>query len=71
MSESLTTILADTPDREAIRDAVAAVCDRFDDHYWREKDETAGFPFEFSQAIAEGDCRARRIRGSHRATSRP
>jgi acyl-CoA dehydrogenase len=54
MSESLTTILADTPDREAIRDAVAAVCDRFDDHYWREKDETAGFPFEFSQAIAEG-----------------
>ena len=46
--------LADTPEREAIRDAVRAICDRFDDDYWREKDDTASFPYEFSAAIAEG-----------------
>ena len=46
--------LADTPEREAIRDAVRAICDRFDDDYWREKDDNAAFPFEFSAAIAEG-----------------
>ena len=46
--------LADTPEREAIRDAVRAICDRFDDEYWREKDDNAAFPYEFSAAIAEG-----------------
>ena len=46
--------LADTPEREAIRDAVRAICDRFDDDYWREKDDNAAFPYEFSAAIAEG-----------------
>jgi acyl-CoA dehydrogenase len=45
---------ADNPERLAIRDAVRAICDRFDDEYWREKDDTASFPYEFSQAIAEG-----------------
>ncbi|MES1265391.1 MAG: acyl-CoA dehydrogenase family protein [Variovorax sp.] len=50
----MTEPLADTPDRAAIRDAVRAICDRFDDEYWRHKDETASFPFEFSAAIAEG-----------------
>jgi acyl-CoA dehydrogenase len=47
------TPLARTPDQEAIRDAVKAICDRFDDDYWREKDETGTFPHEFSKAIAE------------------
>ncbi len=46
--------LADTPEREAIRDAVRAICDRFDDAYWAEKDRTHSFPFEFAKAIAEG-----------------
>jgi acyl-CoA dehydrogenase len=50
----MTEPLADTPDRAAIRDAVRAICNRFDDEYWRNKDETASFPFEFSAAIAEG-----------------
>ncbi len=46
--------LADTPDRVEIRDAVRAICDRFDDHYWAEKDRTHSFPFEFAKAIADG-----------------
>lgn len=50
----MTEPLADTPDRAAIRDAVRAICNRFDDEYWRNKDDTASFPFEFSAAIAEG-----------------
>jgi len=50
----LTEALADTSERQALRDAVRAICDRFDDRYWREKDETPAFPFEFAAAIAEG-----------------
>lgn len=46
--------LANTPEREAIRDAVKAICDRFDDEYWSRLDETGEFPHEFSAAIAEG-----------------
>ncbi len=46
--------LCDTPDRAAIRDAVRAICDRFDDSYWAEKDRTHSFPHEFANAIAEG-----------------
>jgi acyl-CoA dehydrogenase len=46
--------LADTDERVALREAVAAVCDRFDDHYWGELDRTHRFPHEFAQAIAEG-----------------
>jgi len=53
LTEHLMTPLARTPDQEAIRDAVKAICDRFDDDYWREKDETGTFPHEFSKAIAE------------------
>jgi acyl-CoA dehydrogenase len=45
---------ADTPEREAIRDGVRAICDRFDDEYWSKKDQSGDFPFEFSQAIADG-----------------
>jgi acyl-CoA dehydrogenase len=46
--------LADTPERADIRDAVRAVCDKFDDDYWGEKDRTHSFPFEFAKAIADG-----------------
>ena len=46
--------LADTPDRVEIRDAVRAICDKFDDTYWAEKDRTHSFPFEFAKAIADG-----------------
>jgi acyl-CoA dehydrogenase len=46
--------LANTPERAAIRDAVRAICDRFDDAYWAEKDRSHAFPFEFAKAIAEG-----------------
>lgn len=42
-----------TPDQEAIRDAVAAICARFDDSYWLEKDRHGGFPHDFHAAIAE------------------
>ncbi|MBR0669685.1 acyl-CoA dehydrogenase family protein [Neoroseomonas soli] len=42
-----------TPDQEAIRDAVAAICTRFDDSYWLEKDRHGGFPHDFHAAIAE------------------
>ena len=45
---------ADTPEREAIRDGVRAICDQFDDDYWSQKDQSGDFPFEFSQAIADG-----------------
>lgn len=46
--------LARTPEQIAVRDAVKAICDRFDDAYWRERDQTATFPHEFTQAMAEG-----------------
>jgi acyl-CoA dehydrogenase len=46
--------LATTPERAAIRDAVRAICDRFDDAYWAEKDRTHSFPHEFAAAIAAG-----------------
>jgi acyl-CoA dehydrogenase len=45
---------ADTPERAEIRDAVRAICDRFDDDYWSEKDRTHRFPHEFAAAIADG-----------------
>jgi acyl-CoA dehydrogenase len=46
--------LTDTPERTQIREAVKAICDRFGDDYWSEKDRTATFPDEFCKAIAEG-----------------
>jgi len=44
--------LADTDERAAIRDAVRALADRFDDDYWSERDRTGTFPFDFHQAFA-------------------
>ena len=38
---------------QEIRDAVKAICDRFDDEYWRRKDAEHSYPHEFRDAIAE------------------
>ena len=46
--------LANTPERAEIRDAIRTICDKFDDSYWAEKDQTHSFPHEFAQAIADG-----------------
>jgi len=41
-----------TSEQEAIRDAIARICERFDDDYWLAKDRAGGFPFDFYDAIA-------------------
>ncbi len=46
--------LADTDERVALRTAIEAICDRFDDEYWGELDRTHTFPHEFAKAIADG-----------------
>ncbi len=44
-----------TDEQLEIRDAVARLCQRFDDAYWlRHDSEDGGFPHEFHQAMAEG-----------------
>jgi acyl-CoA dehydrogenase len=43
-----------TEDQTAIREAVAAVASKFDDHYWSAKDGSGEFPHEFHKAMAEG-----------------
>ena len=43
-----------TPEQEDIRRQVQALCARFPDEYWRERDETGEFPWEFYRAIADG-----------------
>jgi acyl-CoA dehydrogenase len=40
-------------EQEAIRDAIFAVCRRFDDAYWLEKDRVGGFPHDFHAALAQ------------------
>ena len=45
--------LADTPERVAIRDAVKALCGRFGDDYWSERDQTGTFPVDFHKAVAQ------------------
>ena len=52
-SVKLFEALASTPERAEIRDAVRALCDRFDDAYWSEKDRSHSFPYEFAKAIAD------------------
>jgi acyl-CoA dehydrogenase len=42
------------PDEELIRDAVRAVCARFDDVYWSERDARHEFPWAFYGAMADG-----------------
>lgn len=45
---------APDPDHEEIRDAVRRVCSRFDDAYWRERDQSHEFPWDFYRAMADG-----------------
>ena len=44
--------LADTPERQAIRDSARALCERFGDDYWSAHDRDATFPVEFHKACA-------------------
>ncbi|MFL1464150.1 acyl-CoA dehydrogenase family protein [Roseococcus sp. DSY-14] len=44
---------APTPEQEAIREAVAGICARFDDAWWHAQDEAGEFPHAFHRAIAE------------------
>ena len=41
-------------DQEAVRDAVAKICERFDEDYWLKRDREGGFPHDFHQALAAG-----------------
>jgi acyl-CoA dehydrogenase len=41
-----------TPEQESIRESVARICQRFDDHYWMVKDKEGGFPHELYDALA-------------------
>jgi acyl-CoA dehydrogenase len=43
-----------TEDQELIRRSVAELAQKFDDHYWMEKDQAHQFPTEFYRAIADG-----------------
>jgi acyl-CoA dehydrogenase len=43
-----------TDDQKAIREGVAGLLRRFDDHYWMEKDRDHEFPTEFYKAVADG-----------------
>ena len=40
-------------EQESIREAISKICERFDDHYWLEKDRHGGFPTELHQALAK------------------
>ncbi len=40
-------------EQQAIREAVGAICARFGDEFWLEKDRTGAFPHEFHAAMAE------------------
>jgi acyl-CoA dehydrogenase len=46
--------LAPTQDQTAIRDAVAKICARYDDHFWLSTDETGVFPEAFVADLAAG-----------------
>jgi acyl-CoA dehydrogenase len=41
-----------SPEQQAIKDAVAAICSRFGDDYWLERDKKGGFPSELHRALA-------------------
>jgi acyl-CoA dehydrogenase len=43
-----------TDDQNAIRNAVASLCTRFDDDYWLERDRSGDFPENFYRAFADG-----------------
>ncbi|KRQ16473.1 acyl-CoA dehydrogenase family protein [Bradyrhizobium sp. DASA03076] len=42
-----------TDQQEAIRDAIAKICEAFPDAYWLKKDHDGGFPHDFHKALAD------------------
>ena len=42
-----------TPDQQAIREAVFAICGQFPDDYWLERDADGEFPVDFHRAMAD------------------
>jgi acyl-CoA dehydrogenase len=57
-----------TEDQKAIHAAITRVCEKFDAHYWLERDRHGGFPLDFHQAIADagwlGVCMPQEYGGS-------
>src|SRR5881394_3435359 len=55
-------------DQEAIREAIAKICARFDDDYWLTRDREGGFPLDFHAAFAKdgwlGICMPEEFGGS-------
>ncbi len=43
-----------TEDQQTIRDAIAKLCERYDDEYWLARDRDGKYPDEFVKDIAEG-----------------
>ena len=43
-----------SPEQQRIRDAIARLCQDFDDAYWLERDRQGGFPEDFYGAVARG-----------------
>lgn len=43
-----------TPEQQEIRDSILKLCARFDNEYWRHKDEAGGFPEDFYRQVGEG-----------------
>ena len=52
-----------TDQQEAIRDAIAKICEGFDDAYWLKKDREGGFPHDFHKALADAGLADERIWG--------
>ncbi len=44
----------ESDEHQALRDGVRRVCSKFPDSYWREKDASHEFPWDFYAALAEG-----------------
>jgi acyl-CoA dehydrogenase len=42
-----------TPEQHALREAVQALCQRFPEAYWRQRDEDGAFPHDFHRAMAD------------------
>ena len=42
-----------SPEQTQLREAILALCSRFDDAYWLRKDREGGFPEEFYRAVAD------------------
>lgn len=68
------TRLIDVPvghDYPEVREAVRRVCANFPDAYWRDKDETEGYPTEFINAMTEAGFLAALIPEAYGGTGMP